>query len=123
MKFVMNRDFIVVSTSGRSIRFKKGEPTYVPKDMWAEAQQYGAVPEEELPEDAAEKSAAPTDPVEREKAIFEAFEQIALTGERENFSANGMPHVKALAKILSFNVDAKERDALWVKFQQQQDTE
>lgn len=114
--FVLNKDKTVTGTSGHTIEFKKGEPTHVPREMWADVQAVGADPVEDLPEEQKKTGNEPADAAERELLIFAAFEQIVLANERNDFSGTGVPHAKALEKILGFRLDNKERDALWTKF-------
>lgn len=119
MKFVFARAKTVSSVYGHVIHFPKDEPTHVPPEMYAEVMAVGGVPEDELdldPPKPGEKQ-EPIDPIERKKAIFAAFEAIAVRGKREEFTAGGQPHPKALAKELGWSVQNKERDALWVEFQ------
>lgn len=108
----------VSSRSGRSVEFKKGIATYAPDQMHAELIAVGIVPAEEIPEpedDGGVKE--PTIPAEREAAVFAAFEVVVLRGKRGDFSGTGTPHAAVLAKELGWSIDAKERDALWQKFQ------
>ncbi|WP_025915514.1 hypothetical protein [Herminiimonas sp. CN] len=117
MKFVLNRNKIIVSLQGHAIEFKKGEPTHVPHALWAEVQAVGALPEDELPEEIRTASKEPLDPIERKGLIFAAFEQLVLDAKRESFTGTGVPHAKALAAQMGFIIDNKERDALWAEFQ------
>ncbi len=118
MKFVLNRDKVITSKLGHAIGFVKGQPTHVPKGMWNEVLAVGAVPEDDLPEAAANTSKEPQDPGERQTMIFAAFEALVLGGKRESFSGTGVPHAKALAAQIGFIIDNKERDALWQEFKQ-----
>jgi hypothetical protein len=118
MNFILHRDKIISSTLGHALAFTKGVPTHVPQEMWADVQAAGGVPESELPEPALAPSREPADPGAREALIFATFEQLVLARRRDDFTGNGMPHVKALEHALGFRVDTKERDALWHKFQQ-----
>jgi hypothetical protein len=59
----------------------------------------------------------PVDPQEREAALFTAFERMVTENKRGHFTAGGLPHMRALANILGWEVDAKERDEAWAKFQ------
>lgn len=118
-RFVLHRDLVIGGTTGHAIEFKKGVPVHVPREMWAEVQSRGAIPEEDLPEEQRAKTTEPNDPEEREKMIFGVFEKMVLANAREDFAATGVPHGKALEKQLGFKVDNKERDALWQKFKQQ----
>lgn len=117
MKFIMHRNRTVASPRGHTIEFKKGEPTYVPPECYEDVIAVGAIPEEELPEEPVAEGAEPTDPAERQKAIFDAFEKLVLRNGREDFAASGAPNGKALNNLLGFTVDSKERLTLWNKFQ------
>lgn len=122
MKFVMHRNRTIASLSGLSIEFKKGELTHVPPCMYDEVLAAGGVPETEIAEpDPGEGPVEPTDPVARQKAIFAAMETITLRGAREDFTAAGAPHAKALTKHLGWNVDNKERDKAWLAFKTKED--
>lgn len=116
-KFMLPRNRTIASTCGLSIEFKKNELTLVPPAMFAEVIAAGGVPENELTEDDLPKKADTPDAlVEREKAMFKAFEDIVARNVREEFTAGGMPHNKVLSEKLGWSVNAKERDAAWVKF-------
>ena len=119
MEFTLNRNFTLVTTKGHSVAFVKDEPTHVPKEIWPEAQAIGAVPVEEIVEaEITGGDNAPTDPAERKERIFEAFEMMVLANVRDEFMGTGMPNIKALIERVGFKVDSKERDALWIEFQQ-----
>jgi hypothetical protein len=116
MRFVMLRDRVVGGTTGHFIRFKKGEPTFVPRDMWAEVQAAGAVPEEALPDDEPLITKVTHDPVERQKLFFGAFKTLEERNERGDFTASGLPNSKMMEKIVGFQVVNSERDAMWEKY-------
>jgi len=118
MKFIFFRDKTVASTSGHTIGFKKGEPTHVPPEAIKDVIAAGGVPEDEEfdPDPKPEGVIEPSDPVERQAAIFKAFETIVKRGRREDHTAGGTPHQKALAAELGWPLQAKERDAAWVAF-------
>jgi hypothetical protein len=123
MKFIMHRDRTVASTLGHAIEFKKGVPTHVPPALIRQVLEVGGEPAEELKEDPRDEKPAggkqePGDPGEREQQILEAIEMLVTENKRENFTAGGVPHNKALTALLGWAPDAKERDALWTKFQQ-----
>lgn len=118
MNYIAPRDMTVASRSGRSVEFKKNKPTYCPPQMHAELIACGVVPAEEMPEVKVEGTVEPTVSVEREVALFAAFEKLILRNERTEFTSAGTPHCAVLAKLLDWaNLDAKERDAAWAKFQ------
>lgn len=117
MKFMMSRDRTVASTCGLSIEFKKGELHLVPPAMYAEVIAAGGVPETELAEDELPKTATtPEKLAEREAAMNKAFDAIVLRNVREEFTAGGAPHNAVLSKEVGWAVNAKERDAAWLKF-------
>jgi hypothetical protein len=125
MNFVFNRDRVVASTSGHVIGFKKNVPTYVPPEARKDVLAAGGAPEDEdYDPDAEDKKPAsnePTDPGERQAALFAAFTKIVERNERNSFTAGGQPHQKALAAELGWSVNAKERDAAWEAFQRGDD--
>lgn len=118
MNYIAPRNMTVSSRSGRSVAFKKGEPTYAPDQMHAELIAVGIVPAEEIPEPEDTGGVKePTVPSERQAAVFAAFEAVILRGKRGDFAGTGSPHTAVLAKELGWSVDAKERDMFWQKFQ------
>lgn len=118
MDFTLNRNKTLISTQGHGVVFIKNQPTYVPQPMWAEAQAIGAVPVSEIPEDEKAPTQEPENPVERTEAIMAGFGTLIKRKVREDFMASGYPHVKALASVIGFVIDSKERDALWNRYKQ-----
>ena len=119
MNYIAPRNITVASTCGRSVEFKKGVPTFAPPLMHDELTAFGIVPEEAMPEpEDIGGVKEPTDPTEREAALFAAFKRAALRAKREEFTASGVPHLAVLAMELGWAVPAKERDAQWIKFNQ-----
>lgn len=117
MKFTLNRDRVHASVLGLSVEFKKGVPTHVPPELYAEVQAIGAVPEDEIVEEpTTPKTNEPADPNKRKEEIFAAFEMLALRNERTDFTAGGSPRDQALESILGWKLSAKERDVLWAEF-------
>ena len=109
----------VSSLSGRSVELLKGVPTHCPPQMHDELIARGVVPAEEMPEpEVAEGPQEPTDPVARRAAIFASFKKLSLRAKREEFTASGVPHLAVLAMDLGWPMVAKERDAMWVEFNQ-----
>lgn len=118
MKFTMQRDRVVASTTGHAVAFKKGVPAYVPPEMHAEVLEMGAEPDTEIPETQKPAGAAPADPAERRALIANAMEDIVLANNREDFTAAGSPHNKAVSLKVGFPVDARERDKVWESLKQ-----
>lgn len=113
MKFVLMRNKTVATTKGHVIEFVKGEPTYVPPDAYDDVIAVGAIPEDELPEPSQTKTDEPTDPGERQAAIFAAFEAIVLKNDREDFAASGAPAGKAVNARLGWGLPSQERLRAW----------
>jgi hypothetical protein len=120
MKFIMHTDKIVATRHGHTIEFKAGVPTHVPKECWNAVREQGAVAEDQQAVDEANaKKPVKTenDPVEREKAILTAIEMMVESNKRGDFAASGLPNLKPLEAIVGFDVDVRERDAVWAKYQ------
>lgn len=121
MNFVMHRNRTIASKTGHSVEFVKGQLTHVPPCMHDEVMAAGAVPEYEIEEPEANPNAkiVPSDPGERQAAMFAAFDTLVLRKSRDDFTAGGSPHLKALALELGWPVDAKEREVAWVNYNNQ----
>jgi hypothetical protein len=115
MKYISPRTQTVSSLSGRSVEFIKGEPTECPPQMHAELIARGIVPVDPVdePDEAKTGPQEPVLPHEREAALFKVFEMLTLRAKREDFTAQGTPHLAVLAKELGWSVAAKERDPAW----------
>lgn len=117
MKFVLHRKRTIISTCGLSIEFEKGVPALVPPAMYAEVIAAGGVPEDEIPEeDLPAPPATPEQLVEREKAMFKAFDTIVRRAARDEFTAGGVPNNAVLSREVGWSVQAKEAKAAWVKY-------
>jgi len=120
--FVMGRNRVLRTTAGHTIEFKKGEPTYVPPEIHEEATAAGAVPEDEAAFLEAQKEppkkVVPTGN-DRKDTIMTAMQIMVERNAREDFGANGLPTMKNLQKECNFDIDAKERDAIWKELQEQ----
>lgn len=115
MKYTMHRNYVVTSTFGHAIRFEKGVPLEVPPLLVPEVVAAGGIPESEIEEEQA-KPPVPSGE-ERNELITEAMKEIVLRAKREDFTAGGSPHVKAIGAMLGFDVDVRERDDLWHRLQ------
>lgn len=118
MKFILNRDETIGSTTGHAIAFARGVPTHVPPEMHALVMGKGASPEQELEAPAARASAEPTDPGVRKEVILGGFRTLIRENRRESFMGTGVPHVNALAKTIGFTIDKRECETLWISFRQ-----
>lgn len=115
--FTLNRNYALSTTKGHSVNFKKGERTWVPLGIVAEAIAIGATPEEPidvLPPDTPERKQI-ADAELKEKA-FAAFEKMLLRNNRGDFSASGTPNPKKLEEMVGVDIPQKHRDALWIEY-------
>lgn len=119
MKFTFGRTRTVASRFGHVITFVKDVPTHVPPEMYQEVLAVGGIPETEIDLDPPKKEGPqePVDPTERQAAIFAVYEAMVLRNKREEFTAGGTPHLKAVARHLGWTITDKERDLSWAAFQ------
>ncbi|GIV03792.1 MAG: hypothetical protein KatS3mg015_2622 [Fimbriimonadales bacterium] len=118
-KLVLNRDYVLTTTKGHSIAFKKGEPTHVPASCYQDAIAIGAQPEDGSDPNVLEDqkvNKAPSDPAERNPRILAAIEKIVAGNERKDFTAAGSPTVRAVEREVGFDVDAREVAAMWQEY-------
>ena len=107
------------------VQFKKGEPTYVPPAARRYVMEVGATPvdtgEDHSQEDPT--SSLPQEPSgeDREKAVFKVFEALVARDKRGDFDAAGKPTPKVISQLVGFEIDAKERNALWQAFLRKDD--
>ena len=117
-QFTLHRNYVLRTTKGHIIRFEKGKPTNVPPVCVEAAVGIGAQPvngdvdvlgEEETPQPALT-------PAQRKDKIFEAFMIMKGRGERNDFTASGVPNAKRLPSLTGFEVTTNERDQYWTEF-------
>lgn len=114
-KFTLHRDYTVRSTNG-VISFKKDEPTAVPPELHREVIAIGAqlVEGSEVELIDAEKPAKyEPNILEREEELFAAFEIISERNDSNDFTGAGTPTVKAIERIVEFDVERKEITDTW----------
>lgn len=119
--FILNRNHRLISLTGHTIQFVKGEPVSVPPALKAEAIAIGAQPvdgdtdvldeEEVVVELTAE---------ERTEALIKAFKVLQERNERGDFTAQGVPSITALKKIVEFAPEKKEVETIWVSYLEEQ---
>lgn len=121
-KMVLNRNHILTGTSGHTIRFMKGVPTFVVPQMVEAALGIGAesadeVSKDEVDEQLASKEAKPKPEVLQGEArrgkIKEVLENIAARNDKDDFTAANRPKLESVKAQLEFNVDRKEVDTIW----------
>jgi hypothetical protein len=118
-KLTLNRNYVLTTTKGHSIAFKKGEPTHVPAAVYQDALAIGAQPADGSDPDVLQDekvNKAPADPAERNPLILAAIEKIVAGNERKDFTAAGSPTVRAVERELGFDVDAREVAGVWQEY-------
>ena len=123
-EFILNRNYTLISRTGHAVMFKKGEPTYVPAPVRAEAIGIGAVPVDGdtnvLPE---EQVVVELTPEERREQLIKAFKTLQERDLRGDFTGQGFPSITALKKLVEFDPDKKEVETLYVQFREEQAAE
>lgn len=115
MKLVAPSDRIVVTSTGHTYKFIKDEPidvAYVAVKSCLLAGCYAAVGEE-IPAEKKEEPQVQLLGPDRDEAIKEAMNKLVSRNGREDFTGTGKPDLKALAGLLNFQIDARERDTHW----------
>lgn len=121
-QFILHRNYVLRTTNGHAISFKKGKPTNVPPVCIEDAVGIGAVAVDAkdgdiLGEEAKPQPAMP--PAERKEKVFEAFAMMKARKERGDFTASGVPDGRRLRSMIGFEVTSKERDAYWTEYREQ----
>lgn len=116
--YTLNRTYTLRTTNG-VISFEKGIPVTIPKCMEKEAQMIGA---ERVDGDAPdllepEKVVAPALTMdERRGQIFVAFEALVEKNDAKDFTAQGVPSVKAVERIVDFTIERTELAECWQEY-------
>lgn len=118
-QYVLNRNYLHRSLHGFTIKFEKGQPVYVPPACETEVVAFGA----ECVDGVAPEVLAPEAPEkidlsmgERKDQLFAAFELLAERNDTKDFTAQGVPTVKAVEKIVDFSADKKEVAEGWTEW-------
>jgi hypothetical protein len=115
--FTLHRNYVLRTTKGHAISFRKGEPTNIPPVCVEDAVAIGARPVEG---DADNINEAPApiimSPAERKEKVFEAFRTMKARNERLDFTGTGIPNAKRLPQLLGFDITSRERDVFWQEF-------
>ena len=109
--YVLNRNYTHRSLLGHSVEFKKGEPVFVPPILEKEVVAIGAQRvdgENPAVVEEIKKAEEVLSDEQRKEELYAAFDLIVERNDSGDFTAQGIPTVKAVEKIVSFNVDKKE---------------
>lgn len=114
--YVLNRNYLHRSLMGHTISFEKGQPAYVPPECEKEVVAFGAeCVDAEAPDvlEPEKKAARELSLDERKEELFAAFDLIAEKNDSKEFTAQGVPTVKAVERITGFDVEKTEVVEAW----------
>lgn len=115
-EYVLNRNFVLRSMTGHSVNFVKNVPTFVPSLIEREARGIGAERVDGANPDMLDPETpevAPLSHDERAEQIRTAFALLTERNDSKDFTGAGVPSVKAIEKLVDFDVDRNEVVALW----------
>lgn len=117
--FKLNRNYKLISLSGHTVEFVKGEKTFVPNVVVPEVVAIGGerLDDEQdahLPEEVAAPAELSSE--ERTAKLYDTFRDMMKRNVRGDFTGQGLPNIKALSKQAGFEVENKERDDAWYAF-------
>ena len=118
-EYVLNRDFVLRTTMAHTIAFKKGEPTWVPPIIEKEAIAIGAERADNgktdiLVPEANSKSQMTFE--ELREALFAAFDLLVEKNESDDFTAQGVPKVAVVEKMIETDIDRKDLVEAWTEY-------
>ena len=115
-EYVLNRNFVLRSMTGHSVNFVKNVPTFVPALIEREARGIGAERVDGANPDMLDPESPEVVPLshdERAEQIRTAFALLTERNDSKDFTGAGVPSVKAVEKLVDFDVDRNEVVALW----------
>lgn len=122
-QYKLNRNYILHTKTGNTIAFKRNEPVFVPNHCAREVLAIGAelVDGDEVDVLEDEVEVQTMSPEERSEKLKEAFKIMTSRAERNDFTGTGMPNLWAVQKLVGFEIDSKERNAVWEEFLTEQE--
>lgn len=115
-EYVLNRNFVLRSMTGHSVNFVKNVPTFVPALIEREARGIGAERVDGANPDMLDPETPEVPPLshdERAEQIRTAFALLVERNDSKDFTGAGVPSVKAVEKLVDFDVDRNEVVELW----------
>lgn len=117
MKMVLGRNFLLATTMGHMIKFRKDIAIDVPHDCVPAAVAVGAQPvdgsDPGVIKDTPPNNEGPADAVLREKEAMTALEILVERNARSDFTAAGVPSTDAMKRVLGYEITAAERNLRW----------
>lgn len=118
-EYVLNRDYVLRTTKGYTVAFKKGEPVYVPPLIEKDAVAIGAERADNGKTDvlAPEVSGKPDLSFEElREAMITAFDLLVERNDTNDFTAQGVPKVSVVEKMVEANIDRKDLLEAWTEY-------
>lgn len=116
--YVLNRNYVLSTVDG-VVSFKKGEPTWVVPVLEKAAVMIGA----DRVDGDTPSLMEPEKPVveqlsydERKQQIRMAIETIAARNDAKEFTGQGVPTVKAIERIVNFDIERTEATEMWHEY-------
>jgi hypothetical protein len=118
-EYILHRDYLLRTTNG-VVSFEKDKPAWVVPAMERDAAQIGAQrvdgKDVDLLEAAVAAPVAAPAGDDRAGQFYAAFELLIERNDSKDFTGQGSPTVKALEKILGFDVERGEAGEYWSAF-------
>lgn len=118
-EYVLNRDYVLRTTKGYTVAFKKGEPVYVPPLIEKDAVAIGAERADNGKTDVLAPETGEKVPMtfeELREAMFAAFDLLVEKNDSDDFTAQGVPKVAVVEKMIETNIDRKELVEAWTEY-------
>lgn len=118
-EYVLNRDYVLRTTKGYTVAFKKGNPVFVPPIIEKDAVAIGAERADNgktdiLVPEVNSKSQMTFE--ELREAMFAAFDLLVEKNESDDFTAQGVPKVAVVEKMIETDIDRKELVEAWTEY-------
>lgn len=116
--FTLHRNYILRTTKGHSIGFRKDEPVWVPPECVPDAVAIGAAPVDADVDVLGDEDTPVVHltPEQRQQKLFDAFKTLTARNERGDFTGSNLPHTGKLTELCGFEVTRRERDTAWQAF-------
>lgn len=118
-EYVLNRDYVLRTTKGYTVAFKKGKPVFVPPLIEKDAVAIGAERADNGKTDVLAPETGEKVPMtfeELREAMFAAFDLLVEKNESDDFTAQGVPKVAVVEKMIETDIDRKELVEAWAEY-------
>lgn len=118
-EYVLNRDYVLRTTKGYTVAFKKGQPVFVPPLIEKDAVAIGAERADNGKTDILAPETGEGTQMsfeELREAMFAAFDLLVEKNESDDFTAQGVPKVAVVEKMIETDIDRKELVEAWTEY-------